>query len=40
MLPMAMIQAKKAAGEEVWNALSSEEKKRRTQLMLQVLAKK
>ena len=40
MLPMAMIQAKKAAGEEVWNSLSSEEKKRLTQLKLQILAKK
>ena len=40
MLPMAMIQAKKAAGEEVWNSLSSDEKKRLTQLKLQILAKK
>jgi mRNA (guanine-N7-)-methyltransferase len=40
MLPMAMIKAKRSAGEEVWNSLSSEEKKRLTQVELQVLAKK
>lgn len=40
MLPMAMIQAKRAAGDDVWNALSSEEKKHLTQLQLKVLAKK
>lgn len=40
MLPMAMIKAKRAAGEDVWNTLSSEEKKRLTQVQLQVLARK
>jgi SAM-dependent methyltransferase len=40
MLPMAMIQAKRSAGEEVWNTLSSEEKKRLTEVQLQVLARK
>lgn len=40
MLPMAMVQAKKAAGEDVWKTLSSEEKKRLTELKLKVLAKK
>ena len=28
--PMAMMKAKKMAGDEVWNSLSSEEKKERT----------
>jgi len=28
--PMAMMKAKKVAGEELWNSLSSEEKKERT----------
>lgn len=40
LLPMAMIKAKRAAGEDVWNSLSSEEKKRLTQTQLEVLAKK
>lgn len=40
MLPMAMIKAKRAAGEETWNSFSSEEKKRLTQVQLEILAKK
>jgi len=40
MIPMAMMQAKRAAGEEVWNALSSEEKTRLMQVKLRLLAKK
>ena len=28
--PMAMVKAKKLAGEDLWNSLSSEEKKERT----------
>jgi len=40
MLPMAMMKAKKAAGEERWKALSSDEKKRLTQLELEKLAAK
>jgi SAM-dependent methyltransferase len=40
MLPMAMIRAKRAAGEEKWNTLSSDEKKRLTQLELETIAGK
>ena len=40
MLPMAMIKAKRAAGEDTWNSLASEEKKRLTQVQLEILAKK
>ena len=40
MLPKAMINAKREAGDDVWNTLSSQEKKRRTQLQLAVLTKK
>lgn len=38
-LPIAMMKAKKAAGEEEWKGLSSEEKKRLTQIQLQKLLK-
>ncbi len=40
MLPMAMMKAKRVAGDEVWNTLSSEQKKHLTQVQLQILAKK
>jgi SAM-dependent methyltransferase len=40
MLPMAMMKAKKAAGAEQWNSLSSDEKKRLTQIELEKLAGK
>ena len=40
LLPMAMMKAKRAAGEDQWSSLSSEEKKRLTQLELVKLAAK
>ena len=40
MLPMAMMKAKRAAGAEEWKSLSSEEKKRLTQIELEMLAAK
>jgi SAM-dependent methyltransferase len=40
MLPMAMMKAKRAAGEDEWKTLSSEEKKRLTQIELEKLAAK
>eukprot|EP00934_Nitzschia_sp_Nitz4_P006246 Nitzschia sp. Nitz4//scaffold2_size372955//172653//174965//NITZ4_000422-RA/size372955-processed-gene-0.106-mRNA-1//-1//CDS//3329546775//6236//frame0 len=40
LFPLAMINAKKKAGAETWQALSTEEKNHRTQLELQNLVKK
>jgi SAM-dependent methyltransferase len=40
MLPMAMMKAKRSVGEEVWKNLSSDEKKRLTQLELEKIAAK
>lgn len=38
MLPMAMMKAKKAAGEDVWKSLSGDDKKRRTQIELEKIS--
>ena len=38
MLPMAMMKAKRLAGEEIWKTLSSDEKKKLTQVELEKLA--
>jgi mRNA (guanine-N7-)-methyltransferase len=40
MLPMAMMKAKKIAGEDKWKSLSSDEKKRWTQIELEKIAAK
>lgn len=40
LLPMAMIKAKRVAGDDVWNTLSSDEKKRLTQIQLQLMLQK
>jgi hypothetical protein len=40
MLPMAMMKAKKKAGEEKWKSFSSDEKKRWTQIELEKIAAK
>jgi mRNA (guanine-N7-)-methyltransferase len=40
MLPMAMMKAKRAAGEEKWKSLSSDEKKQLTQIELEKIAAK
>mgnify|MGYP000482622023 CR=1 FL=1 len=40
MLPMAMMKAKKIAGEEKWKSFSSDEKKRWTQIELEKIAAK
>jgi hypothetical protein len=39
-LPLAMMKAKKAAGEDTWRTFSSDEKKRLTQIELVKLASK